>query len=136
MGTQINHDDEKSVCDFIQQQLLITTSKLVELYRSGDESEAFRSAQYLFLWYTSLATTDALESAYKLMCKDGAHFDMPIDSKAAFGRIFIAAIALTDPSRANEVLENLIKPYTDPGEDAHLHEMISNAAKAYMASKN
>ena len=119
----------KSVSDFVHRQLLVATSKLIELYKSGDESAAFRSAQYHFLWYTSLANTDALEAAYDLMCKGGAHFDMPIDSKAVFGRIFIADIAPNDPKRANQVFENLISPYTDPGEDAHIQEIISDAAK-------
>jgi hypothetical protein len=120
----------KSVCDFVRQQLLIATSKLMELYKLGDEGAAFRDTQYHFLWFTSLADTDALGATYDLMCKDGAHFNsMPIDSKAVFGRIYIAAIAPSDPKRANQVFENLIRLYTDPGEDAHIQEIISNAAK-------
>lgn len=129
MGPQIDLDDAQPVSDFVHRQLLVVTLKLIELYQSGEESAAFRSAHYEFLWFTSLANTDALEAAYDLMCKDGANFNMPIDCIAVFGRIFIAAIAPTDPNKANQVFENLIKLNTAPGEDAHIQEIISNVAK-------
>ena len=75
----------RTVRDFVHQQLLEHTSELIKLCRSNDDGPEFLSARYNFLWFTSLADAEALEAAYELMCKDGACFEMPIDSNAVFG---------------------------------------------------
>ncbi|WP_205859818.1 hypothetical protein [Cochlodiniinecator piscidefendens] len=50
------------------------------------------------------------------MIEDGACYEMPIDSNAVFGRIFIMAIAPSNPAKAAEVFETLINLYADPAE--------------------
>lgn len=110
--------------DFVHKQLLERTNELIGLCRSNEYGSKFRSAQYNFLWNASLADTEALEAAYDLMVEDGACYDMPIDSNAAFGRILIMAIASNNPSKAAEVFETLISLYADSGEADFIKQEI------------
>ena len=43
------------------------------------------------------------------MIEDGACYEMPIDSNAVFGRILIMAIEPSNPAKAAEVFETLMK---------------------------
>jgi hypothetical protein len=116
---------KSSVRDFVHTQLLEGVDDLVRLCRSNDFGDKFQSAKYTFLWNASLADTEALEAAYDRMIENGACYEMPIDSNAVFGRIFIMAIAPSNPAKAAEVFETLINLYADPGEADYIkHEIL------------
>lgn len=116
-----------SARDFVRKHLLEQTKELIGLCRSNEYGSKFRSAQYSFLWNASLADTETLEAAFDLMVEDGACYDMPIDSNAAFGRILIMALTPSNPAKAIEVFDTLIGLYSDPGEaDFIKQEILEN----------
>ncbi|GAA6163413.1 hypothetical protein NBRC116590_11170 [Pelagimonas sp. KU-00592-HH] len=113
-----------SVRDFVQTQLLESVNDIIRLCRSNDFGSDLQTAKYTFLWNTSLADLEALEAAYDRMIEDGACYEMPIDSNAVFGRILIMEIAPSNPAKAAEVFERLIRHYTDPSEADHIEHKI------------
>ncbi|MBU3261284.1 hypothetical protein KPG71_14765 [Roseovarius sp. PS-C2] len=122
---------QSHIRDFVRTQLLGSVDDLIRLCRSNDFGDKLRSAQYAFLWNASLADPEALEAAYDRMIEDGGCYEMPIDSNAVFGRILIMAIAPSNPAKAAEVFETLIKLYADPGEADYIkHEILENYSPA------